>query len=137
MNILREKKTYLLWKVCCLLGLSSLGCPKGCLKTFTILNINIRHSINTKCKYKVQLFSVTFLEHKKCLFDFKFAIYLLLRFLSFMRPLALKYVKNCASEVHLKVCDNLEKAGKWDLLWYEFASEERFCQSFSGLFKEF
>ena len=57
-----------------------------------------------------------------------------------MKPLALRYVQKCASEVHLKVFETfetLEKAKKCDLLLYEFPAEDRFCQSFSGLFRDF
>ena len=39
--------------------------------------------------------------------------------------IGLRFIKKCASEVHLKVFENLEKARKLDLLLYEFSAELR------------
>ena len=43
------------------------------------------------------------------------------------RHFASKHVKKFASEMHLKVFDDLEKAKKSHLLLYESPSEENFC----------
>ena len=48
-----------------------------------------------------------------------------------MRLLALKYIK-LASEVHLKVVENLAKARKSDLLLYEFPSRGEILSFFVG-----
>ena len=52
-----------------------------------------------------------------------------------MRPLALKYVKKCASEMDLKFFENLEKARKLPRLLYKSPAEQREdfvnrCQTF-------
>ena len=44
-----------------------------------------------------------------------------------MRPLALNYVKKCASEMDLKNFENLGKAQKLPRLLYESPAEGRFC----------
>ena len=54
-----------------------------------------------------------------------------------MRPLALKYVKKCASKMDLKIFENLDKARKSNLLSHEFPAEAIFFQSISCLFKDF
>ena len=43
-----------------------------------------------------------------------------------MRPLALNYVKKCASGMDLKLLENLEKARKLPRLLHESPGEERF-----------
>ena len=86
--------------------------------------------------YEVKLFSAPFLEQKS-VFGFKLALVCRLGSYFSMRPLALKYVKKCASKMDLKIFENLEKARKSNLLSHEFPAEAIFFQSISCLFKDF